>query len=79
MTTADMTLDDIRTAGLEALERELGPVGMVRFLQLFRPGRGDYTEDRHTWLDGTDLDTIHERIQKRRAAGQLRQCEDATP
>jgi len=69
MTTAEMTLEEIRTAGLEALERELGTVGMVRFLQLFRPGRGDYTEERHQWLDGTDLETIAEHIRQRRTAG----------
>ena len=40
------TLDDIRQAGVEALVRELGPVGMIRFLQQFETGRGDYTAER---------------------------------
>lgn len=31
---------------MEALARELGPVGTVRFLQLFENGVGDYTADR---------------------------------
>jgi len=35
MSTRTMTLEQIRLAGLEALARELGPVGMVRFLQQF--------------------------------------------
>ena len=30
-----MTLEQIRLAGLEALSRDLGPVGLVRFLQQF--------------------------------------------
>jgi hypothetical protein len=30
-----MTGEQIRLAGLEALLRELGPVGMIRFLQQF--------------------------------------------
>ena len=32
--------------GLEALLRELGPVGYVRFLQLLSDGNGDYTAER---------------------------------
>ena len=48
MTTTSTTppLDEIRRAGLEALYRELGPVGMVRFLQQFENGSGDYTAER---------------------------------
>jgi hypothetical protein len=61
-----MTLDEIRRAGLEALSRELGPVGMVRFLQQFETGRGDYSVERHEWLDEVDLDTIVEEIRQRR-------------
>jgi len=41
----------------------------VRFLQQFGTGHGDYSEDRHEWLDGQDLDTIIKRIQKRRKDG----------
>jgi hypothetical protein len=41
------TMEDIRRQGLEALARELGPVGMVRFLQLFENGSGDYVKERH--------------------------------
>jgi hypothetical protein len=39
-------MEGIRRQGLEALARELGPVGMVRFLQLFENGSGDYVKDR---------------------------------
>jgi hypothetical protein len=35
------TMEQIRAKGLKALAEELGPVGMVRFLQLFENGRGD--------------------------------------
>ena len=45
-----MTLEQIRLTGLKALSRELGPVGMVRFLQQFETGQGDYTTERHGWL-----------------------------
>jgi len=62
-----MTLDQIRRAGLEALDRDLGPVGMVRFLKQFQGGRGDYTRDRFTWLGDEDAGTIAKRILARRA------------
>lgn len=61
-----MTLDQIRAAGLDALVRELGPVGMVRFLQQFETGRGDYTREHHEWLDDADLDAVLKEIQERR-------------
>jgi hypothetical protein len=41
------TLAEIRDAGLRALERELGPVDLARFLQQFEHGSGDYSLDRH--------------------------------
>ncbi len=42
----------IRQQGLELLNRELGPVVMIRFLQQFELGQGDYSTERHQWLDG---------------------------
>ena len=43
MNQALKTLSDVRRAGINALQKELGPVDAVRFLQQFEPGRGDYT------------------------------------
>jgi len=51
-----MTLDEIRNAGIRALARELGPTGMVRFLQQFETGDGDYTAERVEWLGGAGAD-----------------------
>ena len=68
MNAQTMSLEQIRIAGMEALARELGIVGMVRFMQQFETGNGDYSKDRHKWLDDQDLDTIVKRIQKRREA-----------
>jgi hypothetical protein len=61
-----MSLEQIRIAGMEALVRELGVVGMVRFLQQFETGHGDYSKERHEWLDNQDLDTIVKRIREKR-------------
>ena len=64
MNSRTMTLEQIRQSGLEALMRQLGPVGMVRFLQQFERGQGDYSVERHTWLDQTDVRTLAERIKR---------------
>lgn len=66
MINQPMTLNQIQQAGLEALSRELGPVGMVRFLQMFETGDGDYTSQRQKWLDDQDVKTITKRIRQKR-------------
>ena len=53
-----MTPQQIRVAGLAALTRELGLVGMIRFMQQFEMGQGDYSVDRHQWLDQYTVDNI---------------------
>lgn len=58
MSTQPKTLEEIRRTGLDCLLRELGPIGMVRFLQQFETGRGDYTSERHAWLDPLDVQSI---------------------
>ena len=51
-------LAEVRKAGLDALERELGPVGMVYFLRLYSNGNGDYTTEREQLLKGITFDEI---------------------
>jgi hypothetical protein len=63
-----MTPEQIRLAGLDALARELGPVGMVRFLQQFETGRGDYSTDRDRWLGQPDVRTLADELRQRRRA-----------
>jgi hypothetical protein len=57
-----MSLREIRAAGLAALTRELGPVGMARFLQQFETGKGDYTRERESWLSGETVETLADKI-----------------
>ncbi|MBI4746243.1 MAG: hypothetical protein HY786_06855 [Deltaproteobacteria bacterium] len=52
----------VRKAGLEALAKTLGPVGMVRFLQQFEMGSGDYTKEREELLGGMDVKSIVKEI-----------------
>jgi hypothetical protein len=71
-TEKPMTLEEIRRVGLEALRRDLGLVGMIRFLQIFETGHGDYTAERHQWLDQMDLDAIMDEIGRQRERGEAR-------
>jgi len=64
--TEKMTPDQVRILGLEALSRELGPTGMIRFLQFFETGRGDYSKERHSRLAGATVDDVAEEIWSKR-------------
>lgn len=61
-------LYQIRQKGLEVLHRELGPIAMIRFLQQYQVGEGDYTKERHQWLDKMSMEDILEAMRKKRAA-----------
>jgi hypothetical protein len=52
------TLEEIRRRGLQALRRELGRTGMVRFLQQFETGSGDYARGRREWVDDMTLERL---------------------
>ena len=43
-------LEKIRQDGLKALKEKLGPVGMIKFIQMYSDGEGDYTEERREKL-----------------------------
>ena len=58
-----MTPVQIRERGLEAPSRNLGIAGMIRLLQQSELGWGNYTEERHQWLDDPTLDAVAQRIQ----------------
>ena len=64
MNTATMTLEQVRLTGLQALSRDLGPVGLVRFLQQFEMGYGDYTTERHGWLRDRTVGDIAQEIER---------------
>ena len=60
------TLNEIRKMGIDALAKALGPIGMVRFIQSFDLGEGDYTKERFQWLD-QDMDEIIDEIERKRS------------
>lgn len=66
MTTEPLTLYEIRTVGFEALMRELGPAGAIRFIQQYESGSGDYTRDRKKRLPKKSVREIGKQIMKQR-------------
>ena len=69
-----MTDNEVYRLGIEALASKLGTKGVHRFLNLCDPCKGDYTVERHEWLDDfPDIDTIIEEIQQAREAEQSTQ------
>lgn len=62
------TLDPItiRKTGLEVLAKALGPIGMIRFLQQYEGGIGNYTKERQKWLKDSTVKGIVKEIKNRR-------------
>ncbi len=54
---------DIRLMGFQALQKELGIVGLIRFMQQFDLGSGDYIEDREAWQKDCTVDSLSVAIQ----------------
>jgi hypothetical protein len=52
------TQNEIIKQGYDALINSLGVADTIRFIQYFNPGKGDYTKDRHQWLDEKTLDSV---------------------
>ena len=59
--------NEIRVRGLRALKRDLGAAGMVQFIQDLTAGRGDYSKDRHEFVDKMTLDAIWAAIKAKRS------------
>jgi hypothetical protein len=64
MKAAVMTPREVRVRGFEALEKALGPAGMLRFLHQFDEGSGDYSKDRHKVVDKLELRDIIKTIKQ---------------
>ena len=48
----------LRKAGLEALTRELGPLGMALFMRQYDIGYGNYTAERDELLKNITIDDV---------------------
>ena len=67
MTLMRTTPVQIRKKGLDALAKALGPLGMIRFLQQYDMGSGNYTQERRQWLKEETLSQIVGEIKSKRA------------
>ncbi|MCL2860338.1 MAG: hypothetical protein FWF46_07310 [Oscillospiraceae bacterium] len=58
-------LEDIRQKALKAIRDTVGPVGLIKFMQMYSNGEGDYTKERREKLKNFDeqdyLDFLKER------------------
>jgi hypothetical protein len=59
-----MTQNEILTRGYKALKGALRVVGMIRFIQHFNEGKGDYTKERHQWLYDQSVEDILQEMNK---------------
>jgi hypothetical protein len=59
--------NELRRVGIDALVKSLGPLGMVRFIQQFDTGKGDYTKERSELLGSLSLDAITAVIEDERS------------
>lgn len=48
----------IRKMGIDALTKELGPVGMAYFIQQYDRGEGDYTAEREKLLADVSMESL---------------------
>jgi hypothetical protein len=56
--------EDFERHALAILQRELGLDGLARFLRIYRSGSGDYTRDRHRWLEGATIQEIMAKVER---------------
>ena len=49
-------LEKIRREGLKALKEKLGVEGMIKFIQMYSDGKGDYTQEREEFLKDVTIE-----------------------
>jgi hypothetical protein len=65
----EMTDEQFEKHTLDILARELGPLGVARYLRMHGEGTGDYTRDRHNWLGRLSVEQIIEEAKRLEAEG----------
>ena len=53
----------LRKAGIDALTKELGPLGMALFIRQYDNGYGDYTAEREELLENISPDDVERELQ----------------
>ena len=62
--TGEMTDDELHRFGLKLIGEKRGLPGLIDFVRLGSPGTGNYTRDRHKWLDKLNWDTLLDEIRQ---------------
>lgn len=62
-----MKLREIRQQGYKALIDALGVAGTLRFLQQLGVSHGNYTKERHQWLDQLTIEDFRNHVKQKRA------------
>jgi hypothetical protein len=68
-----MTPVELNRKGFKALVDTLGYADAIRFIRQFDNGSGDYTKERHQWLDKLTLEDFWADIQQRQHKADLEQ------
>ncbi len=68
-----MTPIELYRKGFKALVDALGYADAIRFIRQFDDGSGDYTTERHQWLDSLTMDEILADIQQRQSNENFRE------
>lgn len=58
-------LEKIRREGLKALKDKLGVDGMIKFIQMYSDGKGDYTGEREELLKDITIEDFEKFLQKK--------------
>jgi hypothetical protein len=58
-------LDVIRQKAIKAVKETVGPVGLIKFIQMYSNGEGDYTTERRTKIEKLDRADFHEFLKER--------------
>lgn len=61
-----MKLTEVRQQGYKALIDTLGVADTLRFLQQLDAGYGNYTQERHQWLEQLTIDDFHDYVRQKR-------------
>ena len=64
MRVKEFPLRELNKRALRAIAQALGPAGLIRYLQQDEGGTGDYTKDRHKWLDKVSIEEIEADLKK---------------
>ncbi|MDD5392027.1 MAG: hypothetical protein PHE17_03305 [Thiothrix sp.] len=58
ITRTYQTEQEIQRQALQALRNSLGVVGLIRFMQQYDKGHGNYTLDRQAWQQSYSVDSL---------------------